>query len=188
MEQGTIIEAMSKIVEILAPLSTEDRGRVIRAAMTILGDAQPALGAIGTAAPEVDQEGGEENLPPRARVWMKQNDVAIGELQQVFHISEGTVEVIAAHMPGKTKKEQTYSAYILTGLAQLLLTGVPSFQDKPARALCESSGCYDSANHSAHIKDRGNEFTGTKDKGWILTAPGLKRAAAIIKELSQGTI
>jgi hypothetical protein len=118
---------------------------------------------------------------------MKQNGIAAAELEQVFHITEGAVEVIAAYMPGKNKKEQTYNAYILTGLGQLLLTGNPSFQDNSARALCESSGCYDSANHSAHIRDRGNEFAGTKDKGWVLTAPGLKRAAAIVKELGQGT-
>jgi hypothetical protein len=36
-----------------------------------------------------------------------------------------------------------------------------------------------------HIKERGNEFTGTKEKGWSLTAPGLKRGAALVKEMTK---
>ena len=107
------------------------------------------------------------------------------ELQQVFHLGNGDAEVIAGDIPGKNKKEKTYSAYILIGLSKLLSTGSPAFDDKSARALCESSGCYDQANHSVHIKERGNEFTGTKDKGWTLTAPGLKRAAVLIKEMTK---
>lgn len=187
MEKAAPLDAMTKIVEILTPLSFEDRTRAIRAAMTLLGDERPSAVPNTAITDALDQSHGElGTLPPRAQTWMKQNGISVPELEQVFHIAEGVVEVIAAHMPGRNKKEQTYNAYILTGLGQLLLTGNPSFQDKPARALCESSGCYDSANHSAHIKDRGNEFTGSKEKGWILTAPGLKRAAALVKELGQG--
>jgi hypothetical protein len=186
VEKSIPIDETTKVVEILRPLSSEDRNRVIRAAMVLLGD----TGSIGSETSEADDSEAADAstlgaLPLRARAWMKQNGVSAAELQQVFHITDGAVEVIASHMPGKNKKEQTYSAYILTGLGQLLLTGNPSFQDKPARGLCETSGCYDSANHSTHLNNRGNEFTGTKDKGWVLTAPGLKRAAAIIKELAQ---
>jgi hypothetical protein len=94
------------------------------------------------------------------------------------------IDVIAA-LPGRNKKEQTYTAYIITGIGQLLLNGIASFDDKVARALCERSGCYDSANHSAHLRDRGNEFTGTKEKGWTLTAPGLSRGAQIIKDMNR---
>jgi hypothetical protein len=75
------------------------------------------------------------------------------------------------------------NAYVVSGISQLLLKGEPSFTDKDARTLCERSGCYDSANHSAHLKDRGNEFSGSKDKGWTLTAPGLKRAAELLKQM-----
>lgn len=74
---------------------------------------------------------------------------------------------------------------MLVGIAKLLSSGDPSFDDKSARALCETSGCYDSANHAASLRDKGNEFTGTKDKGWTLTTPGLKRGAILIKELNK---
>ena len=185
MDKNVPVSETMKVVEILKPLSSEDRARVMRAAMVLLGDdgdkTVPSLG-VGEQRSGTNEEIG--NLPPRARVWMKQNNISEIQLQQVFHITEGAVEVIAAHVPGKNKKEQTYNAYILTGLGQLLLTGNPTFEDKVARALCESSGCYDSANHSAHVKNRGNEFTGNKDKGWVLTAPGLARAAEIVRELA----
>lgn len=116
-------------------------------------------------------------------MWMKQNAIEISELEQVFHIADGISEFIAPRLPGRNKKEQTHVAYIVTGIGQLVVTGSASFDDKLARALCESAGCYDSANHSAYLKDRGNELAGSKEKGWSLTAPGLKRGADIIKDI-----
>ncbi len=101
-----------------------------------------------------DDGGGALALPIRARTWMKQNGVSAEELQQVFHLENGGAEVIAGEIPGKSKKDKTYSAYILTGLSKLLSTGAPTFDDKTARGLCEASGCYDPANHSVHIKEK----------------------------------
>jgi hypothetical protein len=184
MAKNKPADVMMKMVEILEPLPSEERVRVTQAAMVLLGESQSKslAGGMGMEAATTENL---ETLSPRARVWMKQNNVTSEELEQVFHMRDGTVEVIAAHIPGKYKNEQTYNAYILTGIAQLLATGNPSFQDKSSRGLCERSGCYDSANHSTYIRDRGNEFTGTKEKGWTLTAPGMKRGAEIIKELNK---
>jgi hypothetical protein len=177
------LDAMTKIVEILTPLPSEERVRIIRAASALLGEVQLPAGDGGG---DLHADAGDLNdLSPRARTWMKQNTITLNELLQVFHMTKDGAEVIAAHIPGKNRKEQTYNAYILAGIAQLLHTGNPSFQDKPARALCESSGCYDRANHSIHLKNKGNEFTGTKERGWTLTAPGLKRGAELIKELNK---
>jgi hypothetical protein len=183
MTQGNSMTALTGIVKILTPLPSDERIRVVRAAMALLGEAQTTM--------EVNAEGpigNLGNLPPRARAWMKQNSITPDQLQQVFHLSEGVADVIAPQLPGKNNKEQTYSAYIIVGIGQLLLTGNAFFDDKTARALCEKSGCYDIANHSAHLKDRGNEFAGTKAKGWTLTAPGLKRAAEIIKEMNKPNV
>ena len=186
MAKNKPMDAMMKIVEILTHLPSEERARVVRAAMVLLGETQSPMTSSRDVTNGIEVVSGDGvNLPPRARAWMKQNDIKEDDLQQVFHLTENGAEVIAAHIPGKKKKGQTYNAYILTGIAQMLATGNPIFQDKAARALCESSGCYDNANHSAHIKGRGNEFTGTKEKGWTLTAPGLKRGAELIKELNK---
>jgi len=118
-------------------------------------------------------------------VWMKQNGITAEQLQHVFHFSGAGVEIIAPDFPGKNKKQKTYNAYVVEGIAQLLATGEPHFTDKVARALCERAGCFDSANHATHMNNKGNEFAGSKDKGWTLTAPGLKKGAALVKELSQ---
>jgi hypothetical protein len=184
LDKDVPIEATTKLLEVLKPLGSEERKRAIRAAMILLGDGQPDATLTGDAqGAETGQLGDLGDLPLRARTWMKQNGISSTQLQQVFHLSKDGAEVIAS-VPGKSKKEQTYNAYVLVGLGQLLSTGSAMFQDKSARALCESSGCYDSANHSVHLKNRGNEFTGTKDKGWTLTVPGLQRAAEIVKGMS----
>ncbi|MGT2503896.1 hypothetical protein ACVOMS_29990 [Bradyrhizobium guangxiense] len=183
MEKVVPLDAMTKVVEVLSPLSSEDRARVIKAALALLGDPQSTITApisVGPKADDVELDA----LPSRAKSWMSQQGISAVELQQIFHMEDGVAEFIAT-VPGRNKKEQTYNAYVLTGLGQLLSTGVPVFTDKAARTLCENSGCYDSANHSAHMKDKGNEFTGSKEKGWTLTAPGLKRAAELIKEMQK---
>ena len=180
------VDAMAQIVKVLMPLSSEDRKKVIKAALTLLGEDRSrndgSSSSIVDASDELDDT---SKLPQRARTWMRQNDVTSDHLEQVFHQGEEGFEVIASHMPGNNKKEQTYNAYILSGLSALLASGSPIFQDKSARALCESSGCYDPANHSTHISKKRVEFTGSKEKGWTLTSPGLKRAAEIIKDLNQ---
>lgn len=181
-------EIVSEIVELLTPIDSAERIRVVQASLTLLGE------TLSTNSRQTDggrDPGGESDddlssLPARARTWMRQNNVTVDELEQVFHIADGNADVIAGDVPGKNKKEKTYSAYVLAGLAKFLATGEATFDDKSARALCETFGCYDQANHSSTIKEKGNEFTGTKDKGWTLTAPGLKRAAALVKELTKG--
>jgi hypothetical protein len=179
-------EIVTEIVELLTPIESAERLRVIQASLTLLGETFPVgLPRAGDSTNVTEDDGAEmSTLPTRARSWMKQYGVSPEEIQQVFHVENGNAEVIAGEIPGKNKKEKTYSAYILSGLAKLLATGSPTFDDKSARALCESSGCYDRGNHSVTIQDRGNEFTGTKDSGWSLTAPGLKRAATLVKEMT----
>jgi hypothetical protein len=183
VDNNVPIAETTKVVEILRPLSSEDRTRVVRAAMALLGESDSSIGSTTHGGPDV-VEVDLPNLAPRARAWMKQHSITVDELENVFHLSDGAVDFIAA-LPGRNKKEQTYAAYIVTGIGQLLLNGVASFDDRAARSLCERSGCYDRANHSAHLKDRGNEFTGTKEKGWTLTAPGLSRGAQIIKDVNR---
>jgi hypothetical protein len=181
-------EIVSEIVELLTPIDSAERIRVVQASLTLLGETLSTSPRHTENGRDPLGEGDDElsSLPARARTWMRQNSVTGDELEQVFHITDSSADVIAGEVPGKNKKEKTYSAYVLAGLAKFLATGEATFDDKAARALCETFGCYDQANHSSTIKDKGNEFTGTKDKGWTLTAPGLKRAAALVKELTKG--
>ena len=85
-------------------------------------------------------------------------------------------------MPGRSKKEKTLNAYILTGLGRFLTKNDRVFDDALARGFCETIGCYDPANHAAHLKDKGPEFTGDKSRGYSVTNLGIKRGAALVKE------
>jgi len=186
MSEKKTTEVVSEIFELLSPLASEERHRVIQASLMLLGETPSlTLRSTSDSGNEQSDAGDESEIPGRARIWMKQYSISTEELQQVFQLTAGSAEVIAGEIPGKNKKEKTYNAYLLTGIAALLSTGNASFDDKAARGICERFGCYDQANHSSTIKDRGNEFTGTKDAGWALTAPGLKRGAALVKEMTK---
>ncbi|MCC8984791.1 hypothetical protein [Bradyrhizobium acaciae] len=117
---------------------------------------------------------------------MKQNEVSAEQLDRVFHFNEdATFDLL--HAPGKTKKDQTVNAYILTGLGKYLAANDRSFDDATARSFCETIGCFDPTNHATNLKkNKGGEFTGDKTKGYSLTNVGVKRGAALVKEVAGG--
>jgi len=182
MTKDTTADITGKIVKMLTPLKSEERQRIVNASLILVGEP-----LINLTKDDEGQKLGEDivNLPPKAQVWFRQNSLSMEELQQVFLMNDGNIEVIISEIPGKGNVQKTYNAYILTGIAKFLSSGDACFDDKSARALCEASGCYDRINHATNLKKKGNEFVGTKNKGWTLTAPGLKCGAALIKELNK---
>jgi hypothetical protein len=172
----TATEILTAIVDLLTPLASEERQRVIGAALVLLGENTPALSK--NAADMNDDE--SVTLPPKARQWVKQNGLTQDMLDQVFHLDNGAAEVLA-EAPGKSQKEKTINAYILAGVSQFLINGESRFSDKLAREICSASGCFSSTNHATYLKDKGSDFTGTRESGWLLTSPGLKRGAALVK-------
>lgn len=174
-------EITMKVVDLLSPLASEDRQRVVRAAMVLLGEGTAPENKSDRAANSGDEE--ITSLPQKAQIWMKQNAISLEQLQYVFHLDGENAAVIAPDIPGANKKEKTLNAYVLAGVSKLLSMGEPIFDDKSARALCVSSGCFDMSNHAAIMKDKGNAFTGSKESGWTLTAPGLKQAADLVKSI-----
>lgn len=177
----TITEIVGAIVDELSSLEAGDRRRVIQAALALLGD--DPLSSV--ALSEGVHAGDSDDFSPRARTWMKQNGLSSVEIAQVFHPGIDGVEIIAAEMPGSNNREKVRNAYVLLGTGKLLSSGDPIFDDREARAVCERFGIYDQTNHSKYMK-AGNEFVGTKEKGWTVTAPGLKQAANLVKELASG--
>jgi hypothetical protein len=176
----TLSEIVGTIVIELTPLGSEERKRAVHAAMTLLGE--EVIKALPARVEQTEHDGAE-TLPSRVRTWMRQNDLSMGEIQQVFHIDNETVEIIA-EIPGKNNKEKVRNAYILTGVSNFLLTGEQRFDDTTARGLCERVGIYDSTNHAKHMKD-GNEFTGSRERGWTVTIPGLKVGANLVKGIGK---
>ena len=172
----TLAEIAGIIVKELTPLNSEERKRAVHAAMTLLGE-ETMRQAVGSPA-ETEIEDSEA-LPPRAKTWMRQNDLSMDDLEQVFHFENGSIEIIA-EIPGRSNREKVRNAYILTGISSLLTTGELRFDDSVARGLCERVAIYDSTNHSKYMKD-GNEFTGSRERGWTVTIPGLRAAAQIVK-------
>lgn len=188
MAQSKAADIVGKIVDLLSPLSTEERDRIISASRTLLGDVDVVVpkqpeGAGANAKNETDDLLAASG---KAKTWQKQNGIAAEQLGEAFHSVDGKTDVIVGEMPGSSRKEKALNAYVLSGIAQLLATGEPTFADKDARALCMSSGCYDGANHAATLKGKGNWFTGSREKGWTLTAPGLKHGATLVKGLASG--
>lgn len=179
-------DALAQIIDTLTPLETEVRQRTLAAAQAYFAPAQPALQSAPPSHSAPQQQTIEVNsaISAKAEIWMKQNNVSDEDLERVFHTSKDDAEFIASSVPGKSKKDQTFNAYILLGISKLISTGNPFFEDKEARELCVKQGCYDSANHATYFKDKSNELAGTKEKGWTVTAPGLKSGALLVKELA----
>jgi hypothetical protein len=175
-------DPLMTIINALKPLKSDERHRAVDAAMTYLGETKKAPAA--EARETAPEGGGDESYPVAANRWMKQNGVSPDELDQVFLFNgDGSFDIHSA--PGKSKREQTLNTYILTGVGQFLATNTKTFADKLARGFCESIGCLDAANHAAHIKNyTGSEFSGSKSKGYTVTNVGLKRGAALVKELA----
>jgi hypothetical protein len=182
-EADKILSAIEQVVRVLAPLESEDRHSVIHASLVVLREKAGNISSLVRSKPDEGVPAAGD-VPNRARLWMRQNDLNSDQLLQVFDVSDGVATVIASEVSGKNNAEKTVKAYVLTGLAALLASGEANFDDKAARALCESLGCYDSSNHTKYLKEKGNNFTGSKAGGWKLTAPGLKFGAVVIKELA----
>jgi hypothetical protein len=176
-----LLEVTTKLVEALSPLNSEERRKVLQAAFALLGES-PMLQSSEQDKSADRSDLTSSSLPVRARSWMRQYGIPEEKLFQVFNLSNGRAEIIAS-VPGKDTKERMLNCYVLTGIASLLSAGEFAFEDKAARETCRASGCYDANNHSSYLKGKGNVFSGTKEKGWVLTAPGQKWAAELIEIL-----
>lgn len=186
MADSNTTDALTTIIKALTPLNTDERHRTIDAAMMFLGETvKPARKEQppGTAGGSEGRTDG--NLADPVQKWMKQFEVTEEQLDQVFHFSgDGAFDLHDA--PGKSKKDQTLNTYILTGVGTFLASSNRTFDDATARGFCEKIGCYDPTNHATHLKNKGSEFSGDKTKGYSLTNVGMKRGAALIKEIASG--
>ena len=181
MNQKPLTEAVTNVVQELAGFSSEERHRIVAASMTILGEVPARFVSEGeTDDPRRDQ--GAQS-PAKARSWMQQHGLTVEQIHQVFHFGDNGAEIIA-HIPGATRKEQVRNAYVLCGIGRLLTNGETRFEDKVARGVCESGGFFDTTNHTKYMKC--SEFAGSREKGWVLTVPGMNLGASLVTLLSKG--
>lgn len=181
-------EATGKIVEVLSSFNTDERMRIVRASLMLLGEefSTPKAQSNSPKSSGPNQDDGEDDptqVHASAQQWMRKSEVSSSQLEHFFHFEQGQVTPIAILGNATSRKDQTVNAYIGVGLAAYLASGESSFSDAAARKFCEQSGCYDSANHAKSIKGFKNRITGSKASGWKLTAPGLSFAAELVKQL-----
>jgi hypothetical protein len=177
-------KSLVKLIEVLEPMSSEERRRNINAALTYFGDAgleTPAKGGVLQPPADVSDGG---HFPPAVTARMKQHGISADHAAHVFEFRDGEPFRVLA-VPGKGKKPQTLAMYHLVGLGTYLETGKRDFTDATARDYCKSYGCYDSPNHATYLDEKHPAFTGDKNSGWMLTVPGIKVAAAIVKEVAE---
>jgi hypothetical protein len=166
MADINIPSIVSKLYELLEPVESTMRKRAIKAALTMLGDDDPDMEPEqrgGRRVERLNNNIGENDFPQKVQIWMKSNSITDDHLQHTFHIEIGKVQLIAGELPGKTGKDRTISAYLLTGLTQFLETGEAKFDDKTARGVCKAHGCFDEGNHSYNLKGKGNLIGGTRE-------------------------
>src|ERR1700738_2601018 len=98
--QKSAIEIIPELVRILTEMPPEEREKAISAARILLagsnnGDRQNPMeeraGGGGTTA---------DGLSARASTWLKQHGLTREHLDQIFAL-DGTLDVIAARMPGR---------------------------------------------------------------------------------------
>lgn len=179
MSQNPLTQAVTNIIRELKDFSSEDRVRIVQASMTLLGEAPARLISDEEDAGSHREKKGE--LPAKARNWMKHHGLTLDQVNQVFHFGDDGPEIIAA-IPGTNRKDQVRNAYVLCGVGRLLAFGETKFDDKTARDVCEAGGFFDGTNHMKYMK--GSEFTGSRQKGWVLTAPGLNLGASLVAQLN----
>jgi hypothetical protein len=188
-EKPKLTDVAGKIFDLLTPFESAERHRIIQASLMLLGES-PVV-AQSTVAVQTHQQAeatdSSGTLPAKAAMWLKHNGLKMADIEAVFHIDNGNVDVIASTLPGRSTKEKVHNAYVLQGISRLLATGDTAFDDKSARGLCDTHGSYDSANHAVYMKGMDNKITGSKDKGWKLTSPGMSHGASLVKELTKKT-
>jgi hypothetical protein len=179
-------EALTGIIELLKPLNSEERHRTVNAAMLFLGETAGAgfsRGKSASAAAGDAEDVDEGDYSETIVAWMKKNGVSAEELERVFHFNDDRSFDIH-EVPGKYKSVMTLNAYTLTGLGNYLMTNERMFNDDLARGFCEKLVCYDAANHALTLRKKHPEFSGDKAKGYTLTNVGIKRGAALVKEVA----
>src|SRR5882757_7160293 len=92
-----VAEVVSKVVALLEPLESQDRQRAISASLTILGESsQNGRPSEAQRTPPADGKGSQreteaDGVNPRAKSWMKQNNVTPEQLEESFDLATGTL-------------------------------------------------------------------------------------------------
>lgn len=174
---------VSGVYKLLEPLDPTDRAKVVRSALTLLGDESNSPGS--SASGNSDSGAGNGGFfGTKANRWMSQNGIDESTLSEIFHKDGTEVEIIVNDVPGEGKRGKSQNCYLLSGIRSFLESDEAKFSESDAVALCKHMGCHDSANHAKTRTSLGNLVAGTKTSGYTLPAPGLRAAAELVKKMA----
>ena len=186
-------ELALKLYKLLEPVDSDVRRRAIQATLAALGETSvlPGPADAGTQTSAGSQSGKSKdnwefsdlNLGSKAIRWLERNGISRAILDEVFHISDGVVEITAPRVPGKSKREMTINCYLLSGIRGLLATDAPTLNDSDTISLCKRLTAYDKNNHPAYRSAVGNRMIGSKPT-FTLTGPGENAAAQVVKSVA----
>ncbi len=125
------------------------------------------------------------SLPANFQPFMMANSLTEAHLQRVYHPLGAGAQLIVSSIPGTGKSGQQVSLALLIAVRQAMATGTFICALEDLRQMCLHYNCYDSANFAATLKNNSTLFKGRKKgEDLELSAPGMKRAAEIIKKIS----
>lgn len=177
-------DIVGDIYKLIEPLEPSDRLRVVKSAMTLLGEgASPVEASSGPA--DFGGGMGGSKFGTKATRWMKQYGISDADIEEIFHKEGDAVEVIVHEISGDGKRGKSRSCYLLAGVRSLLAFDEPKFTEAEAVNLCKEMGCHDQPNHAKTRDSFGNVVAGSKQSGWTLPGPGLRAAAELVKLMAQ---
>lgn len=178
---------VGNVYKLLEPLEPADRAKVVKSALTLLGDDSSTLAAPASSNPAPVGASDSGTFGAKSIRWMSQNGISESALSEIFHKGDAGVEIIVNDVPGDGKRVKSQNCYLLSGIRSLLESDEAKFSESEAVVLCKHMGCHDSANHSKTRANLGNLIAGTKTSGYTLPAPGLRAAAELIKKMIPST-
>lgn len=119
-----------------------------------------------------------------APAFFARQNITEEEWQKVFHIEGNQCSIIVDELKERTRSRKQVKLALLEGVKELLESGEATITKENLVELCKKYDAYDSPNFATHMKKQRSLFL-AKGDNWSLTKPGEKRAAEVVKELSQ---
>lgn len=173
-------ECLSEIIDIAEKCPEKYQVKCFDVLLSAL--VKPEISTIGTTG-RVPVTNGETPVLAKTDFFSK-HDISEEKLSQVFAFDGSSCSIIVVDLKYKTKAKQQIKLALLLGIKNLLETEVSAFSKSSLVELCKEYSAHDPKHFAKYMRDA-KKLLLPKDDGWILTRPGEKAAADLIKEFAQ---
>jgi hypothetical protein len=174
-------ELALEVYNILVGRDSDVRQRVMQSAMTLLGETVPS--AAARPSPQAESGFGDVKLGPKAMRWIQKHAITREMLEELYHLGDEGMDIIAGSVPGASKREMTINCYLLSGIRGLLKNDAPTLDETETVAVCKRLTAYDKNNHPSNRLAVGNKINGSRPT-FTLTGPGETAAAELIRRMT----